>query len=306
MKETFYFSHDYNTRSDAKIKKLIQKHGYFGYGLFWCIVEDLYQNANALPTDYDGIAYEYRTDCNIIFSIINDFDLFTINSDFFGSLSVERRLNERNERSVKARESANKRWNKCERIANALPTQCESNAIKERKGKEIKENKIDFYVFWNLYEKKVGSKSKCEKKWNNLNLETQQKIIETLPKFKNSIKDKQYQPHPETYLNQERWNDDIQSNTEQAMNKLREFYIQSTQPHERERIHKIAKIFERTKILKYKPIDFNKEFMYEHLRACMQHFTEWEVVLEKFIFKNDNENKSIKQLFIEFKNLHRD
>ena len=56
MKETFYFSHDYNTRSDAKIKKLIQKHGYFGYGIFWCLVEDLYQNANALQTQSESNA----------------------------------------------------------------------------------------------------------------------------------------------------------------------------------------------------------------------------------------------------------
>jgi len=152
MKETFYFSHDYNTRSDAKIKKLIQKHGYFGYGIFWCLVEDLYQNANALQTDYESIAYEYRTQIDIIKSIINDFDLFVINNDFFGSLSVERRLNERNQRSIKARESANYRWSKCERNANAMRTQSDSNAIKERKvkeskgkeskGKEKKENKV--------------------------------------------------------------------------------------------------------------------------------------------------------------------
>ena len=68
---------------------------------------------------------------------------------------------------------------------------------------------IDFNVFWNIYNKKVGAKSKCEKKWNNLKDETRQKIIDTLPAFIASIRDKQFQPFPETYLNQERWNDEI-------------------------------------------------------------------------------------------------
>lgn len=138
MKDTFYFSHDYNTRSDDKIKMLIRKHGMLGYGLFWAIVEDLYNNANAMRTDYDGIAYELRTDSEIIRSIINDFELFTINENYFGSLSVQRRLDERGNKSIKAKESAFARWNK---NANALQTQCEGNAIKERKGKERKVNK---------------------------------------------------------------------------------------------------------------------------------------------------------------------
>ena len=47
MSETFYFSHDYNTRADTKIKKILARHGYLGYGLFWAIVEDLYNNKNS-------------------------------------------------------------------------------------------------------------------------------------------------------------------------------------------------------------------------------------------------------------------
>ncbi len=119
-----------------------------GYGVFWSIVEDLYNNANALPTDYESIAYDLRTDCDIIKSIINDFDLFVIDGNEFGSSSIENRLNERNEKSKKARNAALSRWNKSESNANVMQTHSESNAIKERKGKEIKgkdikENKIN-------------------------------------------------------------------------------------------------------------------------------------------------------------------
>jgi hypothetical protein len=145
-KDTFYFSHDYNARFDEKIKQLIRKHSMLGYGCYWAIIEDLYNNANALRTDYDGIAFELRITTEQAKSIINDFDLFVFDGDYFGSASVERRLNERNEKSVKARQSAFNRWNKVKDDANALRTQSDGNAIKESKGNKSKENK-DEYIF---------------------------------------------------------------------------------------------------------------------------------------------------------------
>ena len=141
-KETFYFSHDYNARSDGKIKKLIARHGFLGYGLFWAVIEDLYQNANALRLDYEVIAFDLRCDENLIKSIINDFDLFVINGDFFGSKSVQDRLDQRNKKSENARISALARWGEKEEDANALRPECDSNAIKESKVKEKKENDI--------------------------------------------------------------------------------------------------------------------------------------------------------------------
>lgn len=138
MKDTYYFSHDYSARSDQKIKKLLLKHGYTGYGIYWALIEDLYQNANAMRMDYDSIAYDLHSDSDIIKSIINDFDLFVIKDDFFGSMSVQRRLIEREAKSAKASKSASIRWEKEKEDANAMRTQCDSNAIKERKGKEKK------------------------------------------------------------------------------------------------------------------------------------------------------------------------
>jgi uncharacterized protein YdaU (DUF1376 family) len=143
---TFYFSHDYTARSDEKIKLLIMEHGMLGYGIYWAIIEDLYQNANALQTHYKRIAFELRADEKVVKSIVNDFDLFVFDGETFGSLSIQRRIDDRNSKSTKARESALYRWDKmrtqCEQNANALRTECESNAIKERKGKEKKRKEI--------------------------------------------------------------------------------------------------------------------------------------------------------------------
>ena len=142
MKETFYFSHDYNPRSDTKIKRLLARHGMMGYGIYWSIIEDLYNNTNVLQTDYECIAFDLRTDAEVIRSIINDFDLFQINGDSFGSPSVERRINERDAKSQKARESVQKRWNNEKNNTNVLPSQNDTNTIKESKVKESKVNTI--------------------------------------------------------------------------------------------------------------------------------------------------------------------
>ena len=153
---TFYFTHDYNARSDSKIKRLLSKHGCMGYGLYWAIIEDLYNNANVMQLDYESIAYDLRTEESVVKSVINDFDLFVIYDDFFGSNSVQRRLDERDSKSKKASESAQERWR---RNADALRAQSDSNAIKESKGKEIKVKEIKIN---NISERKLEFASTLE------------------------------------------------------------------------------------------------------------------------------------------------
>lgn len=136
--ETFYFSHDYNARNDDKIKQLIRKHGMVGYGVYWAIVEDLYQNANAMRCDCDGIAFDLRVQSDIVHSVLHDYNLFIHDGGMFGSASVQRRLDVRNDRSQKARESARKRWGIPD-DANAMQSHSEGIAINESK---IKESKI--------------------------------------------------------------------------------------------------------------------------------------------------------------------
>ena len=135
-KETYYFSHDYTARTDAKIKKLLQKHGYLGYGLYWALIEDLYLNDNCIQYDIECIAFDLRTNEEIIESIIKDFNLFDLTNGAFSSISVQKRMEKRNEKSEKASLSASKRWNN----ANAMQTQSDSNALNESKVKESKVN----------------------------------------------------------------------------------------------------------------------------------------------------------------------
>ena len=82
MKDTFYFSHDYNTREDEKIKNLIFELGFEGYGLYWSLVESLYQNDGYMQTHYKRIAHELHTQSDLIESVIKKFNLFEIKDKF--------------------------------------------------------------------------------------------------------------------------------------------------------------------------------------------------------------------------------
>jgi len=134
-KDTFYFSHDYDARNDEKIIDLMAEMGWEGYGLFWGIIELLYQNDGIMRTQYKRIAYALQTNEESIKSVVESFDLFIIVDDEFWSESVIIRIKERNAKSTKARESALIRWSN----ANAKRTQSDSNAIKESKVKDSKE-----------------------------------------------------------------------------------------------------------------------------------------------------------------------
>ena len=90
-----------------------------------------------------------------------------------------------------------------------MTSHMENRNENENKDIIVIENKIDFEFFWNEYNKKVGDKKRCKNKWDKLHLEIQKKVLDSLPEFIKQFSDKQFQPHPETYLNQERWNDEI-------------------------------------------------------------------------------------------------
>lgn len=77
---------------------------------------------------------------------------------------------------------------------------------------KILDNKIPFINFWSIYPNK-GDKVKTERSWNSLTREVQMTILEDLPKRIKGEKwakdDGRYIEMSTTYLNGERWSDDI-------------------------------------------------------------------------------------------------
>lgn len=68
---------------------------------------------------------------------------------------------------------------------------------------------IPFEQFWDEYDKKVGKRSKIETKWNKLTNQQREAAIKHIPLYKLAQPDKRYRKNPETYLNNEAWNDEI-------------------------------------------------------------------------------------------------
>jgi hypothetical protein len=139
MKNTsYYFSHDYNARNDRKLIKLRLKLKMEGLGIYWCLVEMLYEEEGKISiSDIPTIADELRVKQGIIDQVVTSFDLFQNDGNFFWSESVKRRLDKRLEKSEKAKESIRIRWQN----TNVIRTNNDRNTIKGKERKE-KERKV--------------------------------------------------------------------------------------------------------------------------------------------------------------------
>ena len=156
-----------------------------GYGIYWSLVEDLYHNNNKLEDNPALLAYDYRCTTELIKSVINDFDLFIVKDGYVSSNSIQKRLDERNDKVTKAKQSASKRWEnkaknadnietQCDPDANAMRTQCDGNAIKESK---VNKRKVKEDIFMppivedvlNYFDENGYSKEAATKAFNYYN-----------------------------------------------------------------------------------------------------------------------------------------
>ena len=148
MKKT-YLQHQSNSFTDIKIIKMRSKLGIESYGIFWALLELLFNEENKLCIDdYSVLAFSLQCDADKLKSVIEDFDLFVIEDGCFYSKRLNNHIDTINSKSIKAKESASKRWNN----ANAMQTHSDSNASrvdysKEEKSKVKKNNKkgVDYY-----------------------------------------------------------------------------------------------------------------------------------------------------------------
>ena len=164
-KDAYYFSHDSNSRNDLKILAMRSLYGAQGYGWFWMMVEMMREEKDykLKINKYAYNAFAMQMQCEpdaiekFVSECINEFELFESDGEKIWSESLLRRMDKKNEKSEKAKKAAMARWgnNKDDKDnkkkinqdntnvnANAMHTQCDSNAIKEkeRKEKERKEN----------------------------------------------------------------------------------------------------------------------------------------------------------------------
>ena len=151
VKETYYFSHDCNARNDEKILMLRAEHGWEGYGIFWALIEMMFESTETCiyHNKTKGIAVGYNIDItkldSVISTAINE-GLFVSDGDKFWSESLRKRKKAFHELKKKRSEAGKKgmenRWGndkKEEEKQNNNSVITEDNKGKESKGKEIKE-----------------------------------------------------------------------------------------------------------------------------------------------------------------------
>jgi hypothetical protein len=164
-KDAFYFPHFCNARHDRKIKRVLKDLGIEGYGIFFMLLEVLREQVDfKYPLkDIDLLADEFGTSEPKIKAVIGAYDLFQVDeANNFFSMKQIFYLQPYIEKSDRARNAANKRWNllnqpeikpsfKEEGVgdntddanadANALHEQSVSNASKVKESK-VKESKV--------------------------------------------------------------------------------------------------------------------------------------------------------------------
>lgn len=144
-KDVYYFPHEATAHSDPKITKLLMALKAEGYGIYWVIIEMLRNEESLMLTknDYDAIAYQSHSDCMTVARVVEDFGLFSVSQGgSFCSESLIKRVELYREKSRKYSQNAHKKWsNHAMALQSHMQSHSHGNALKERKGKEIKLNK---------------------------------------------------------------------------------------------------------------------------------------------------------------------
>tara|TARA_R110000764_G_scaffold6165_1_gene23403 strand:- start:2800 stop:3504 length:705 start_codon:yes stop_codon:yes gene_type:complete len=206
--KSYWFPHDTTAFNDMKIESMTSVYGSEGYGFYWIIVETLsmeegYRLSLQKKSVYGVLSRrtqstpekikEFVDDC------INDFELFQSDEEYFWSDSLQRRLKKRDDKSEKARELVNRRWNKKKVSADSPQKDNES-----RSSESLKE----FDKFWSIYDKKVG-KDKTFTLWGKLSVKEKEECMKFIPLYVKERTNKQYRKNPETFIRNKSWNDEI-------------------------------------------------------------------------------------------------
>lgn len=214
-KDSYWFRHDSTAGRGLRMRKMAHIYGHWGKGIYWDVIEILRDQSNycfnsddsSLQMLADLIGCKDEKKFISWFRDCIRFDLFRICENMFYSEVLCKNMKKwEATKHAGIQSGKSRKATKTELTSNETRTNLEHNIIEED---IIEDNNKGFSAFWDLYNKKVGAKDKCESKWNKLTDAEREKIMQTLPAFLGSIKDKQFQPYAETYLNQKRWNDDL-------------------------------------------------------------------------------------------------
>lgn len=200
MKQLF-IKHDVNSMKDSKILSLRKSFGMEGYGVFWSLLEILFnENGELCETKIPFIAWELRVEESLIKSIL-DSELFIKNENLYYNNRINETLNTVESKSVNGTKAIKKRWDN-HRAKNtsgntesntssntdcitSSNTDCNTDKIREDKIREdksrVEKNNKPIGGFEKLLRvfppTKVYSEHECLAIWDSFTQEEKQKVI---------------------------------------------------------------------------------------------------------------------------------
>lgn len=126
-----YINHKISNRSEYVFRKLIERKGAAAYGVYWYILEELYESGGKmLFEEIEPISKALCVRKDFVASVIKSFSLFQYDSESFWSDEVIEQIEKRQKLKNKRKEAANKRW------------VSEKNIIVPEKEKEVESSPI--------------------------------------------------------------------------------------------------------------------------------------------------------------------
>lgn len=213
MKDAYYFSHDSNARNDEKILMLRSEYGWEGYGIYWVLVEMMFESSETglYHSKIKGIAAGHSIDITLLENVINTCiteNLFVSDKVMFWSESLRRRkekyLTIKQKKSEAGKKGMAKRWGTDNTDITELKDSnnidiTEYNKGKERKGNKVKENKVNKNKYGE-FEKVKLAKEEHSKLISRLGEIKTRDLIDRLDNYKEST-GKTYKSDYATILN---------------------------------------------------------------------------------------------------------
>lgn len=234
-----WLKHDSDAHCDTKMKKLRLKYGMEGYGLYWYILELIARNITKerltfdLEDDAEIIAHDtgiHQSDVEEMMMFMVGIGLFEEDQGLITCLKLARRLDDATSRHPGVREiqeglrmnseetpkklrsateDSSARLDKIRLDKNIKPSDSDPEEPPKKPKKEFDTSKFD--AWWAIYPVKAAKK-KVLGTWKSRNLDSKfdMLVADVKNRLENDARWKNgFAPNPTTYLNQDRWEDDV-------------------------------------------------------------------------------------------------
>jgi uncharacterized protein YdaU (DUF1376 family) len=192
------------------------------------LIDHYYDTEQPIGNDFKGMIRRLRLDGyeDQVTIILNEF--FTQTEDGWSNKHCDKKI-----KAYKNQKKANKNNGKAggrpkkqkitESVTDGLPfVTLTTNNKQETKNKDIKDDRFD--IFWKQYPRKVA-KPNAQKAWNKIKPDdvVLKKMLDAINQQGLYSKEIQFVPHPASWLNAQRWEDEIsvQSNMNQLARRVK-------------------------------------------------------------------------------------